>query len=333
MTLMSLQQLEQRVEQVFRAAGTSEKAARSVAQALVLAEADGQKGHGLSRIASYRGQAASGKVDGFAVPVMSQPAAACLLVDARCGFAYPALDKAEEALAVLASETGIAAAAIAHSHHAGVAGHTVEALARAGMIGMMFANSPGAIAPTGGRSAIFGTNPIAFACPRLDGADPLVIDLSLSKVARGKVMVAAQKGEPIPEGWALDADGHPTSDAKAALTGTMLPMGEAKGAALVMMVEILATALTGSLMGYEASSFFETEGTPPRVGQFLIAIHPSAFGHQHTLARIEALISTIAQDGETRIPGMRRFALRHKAVAEGITVDDAMLTQWNGWTA
>lgn len=332
MPIVTLQDLEQRVERVFRTAQTAEPAARSVAQALVLAEADSQKGHGLSRIASYRAQALSGKVDGHAVPVLSQPSPACLLVDARCGFAYPALDKAEDALAALARQTGIAAAAIAHSHHAGVAGHTVEALARQGLIGLMFANSPGAIAPAGGRSAIFGTNPIAFACPGLADTPPLVIDLSLSKVARGKVMVAAQKGEAIPEDWALDAVGHPTSDAKSALGGTMQPMGEAKGAALVMMVEILATALTGSLMGYEASSFFEAEGTPPRVGQLLIAINPAGFGHHQTLERVGQLIATIEQDGETRIPGRRRFDMRTKAMADGLMVEEGIWQQLDDWS-
>src|SRR5690606_20254247 len=110
---------------------------------------------------------------------------------------------------------------------------------------LMFANTPSAIPPAGGSAPLFGTNPIAFAAPR-SGEAPLVIDLSLSKVARGKIMAEKQKGEPIPEGWALDANGNPTTDAAAALVGSMLPMGDAKGAALVLMVELLAAGLTGA---------------------------------------------------------------------------------------
>src|SRR5690606_16573695 len=104
-----------------------------------------------------------------------------------------------------------------------------------GMVALLFANTPAAMAPWGGRRALFGTNPVAAAFP-LPDAEPVVIDISLSRVARGKVMAAAQKGEPIPEGWALDADGNPTTDAGQALAGTMLAMGEAKGAALALMV-------------------------------------------------------------------------------------------------
>ena len=135
----------------------------------------------------------------------------------------------------------------------------MEALARSGLIGLFFSNGPSAIAPWGGSKGVFSTNPIAFAAPR-GARDPLVIDMSLSKVARGKINLAAQKGEAIPEGLALDSDGQPTTDAKAALAGTMLPMGDAKGAQLVLMVEILAAALSASHFGYEAGSFFSGEG-------------------------------------------------------------------------
>ena len=244
-----------------------------VAEALVAAEADGLKGHGLSRLPSYCGQSASGKVDGFARPEAVRVAAAAIKVDARNGFAYPALRLAIEKLAGLTEKTGIAVAAVTNSHHCGVAGHHVEALARKGLCGLLFANTPQAIAPWGGSRGVFGTNPIAFAAPRA-GDDPLVIDLSLSKAARGKIMFARQEGASIPEGWALDANGAPTTDPDAALAGTMLPMGEAKGAALVMMVEILAAALTASNFGYEASSFFAAQGPPPGVGQLLIALAP-----------------------------------------------------------
>ena len=194
---------------------TSEGNAISVAHALVAAEADGLKGHGLSRLPSYAAQSKIGKVDGFAEPKVSQPRRGVAMVDAAHGFAYPALSLAEVVLPEMARTAGIACAGITRSHHCGVAGHPAERLAGVGLVAMLFANTPGAIAPWGGTTATFGTDPIAFACP-LPGAAPIVVDLSLSKVARGNILAARQRGERIPEGWALDAAGNPTTDPQAA---------------------------------------------------------------------------------------------------------------------
>jgi len=302
---------------------TSEANAEYVARALVAAEADGQKGHGLSRLPSYATQAASGKVDGHAVPTVEQGAGASLRIDAGNGFAFPALAKAVDRLTSLTEQTGIAAAGVHHSHHFGQAGYHVEQLAASGLIGLVFGNSPKAIAPWGGKSGVFGTNPIAFAAPRRTES-PLVIDLSLSKVARGKVMVAAKQDEPIPEGWALDANGHPTTDAEAAMQGTMLPMGDAKGAALVLMVEILAAALTGARFGFEASSFFTAEGDPPAVGQFLVAIDPRVFSGNAFSERLETLVGAILQQEGTRLPGARRLALRAASARDGVAIPVAL---------
>jgi len=187
------------------------------------------------------------------------------------------------------------------------------------LIGLSFGNTPQGIAPWGGNKGLFGTNPIAFAAPRKK-ADPMVIDMGLSKVARGRINVAAQKGEPIPEGWAVDAKGEPTTDAKAAMEGTMLPMGDAKGAQLVLMVEILAAALSASHFGYEASSFFTGEGEPPLVGQFLIAIDPDPLSRNHFGERLEDLFTAILAQPGTRLPGERRYALRKEAAQNGISL-------------
>lgn len=318
-TTLNVEQAESLGRTILTRHATGDANAAIVARALVAAEIDGQKGHGLSRLPSYAAQAASGKVDGRAVPVLASTAAAALRIDACNGFAFPALALAVEALSDRATETGIAAAAIHRSHHFGQAGYHVEQLAAAGLIGLVFGNSPKAIAPWGGHAGVFGTNPIAFAAPR-GSQPPLLIDLSLSKVARGKVMVAARQGEPIPEGWALDSTGRPTTDAEAAMQGTMLPMGDAKGAALVLMVEILAAVLTGARFGFEASSFFTADGEPPGVGQFLVAIDPEAFSAGAFAERLETLIGAIlAQDG-TRLPGERRLALRAAAARDGIVV-------------
>jgi (2R)-3-sulfolactate dehydrogenase (NADP+) len=294
-----------------------------VSAALVAAEADGHKGHGASRIPSYAAQAKSGKVDGHAIPVLTKVASGALRVDACSGFAYPAIGKAIDALMELAPKSGIAAAAIANSHHSGVSGHHVEPLARNGLVGLSFGNSPQGIAPWGGSRGLFGTNPIAFAAPRRDD-HPLVIDMSLSKVARGKVNVAAQIGRPIPEGWAIDKEGKPTTDPKAAMQGTMLPMGDAKGAQLVLMVEILAAALSGSQFGYEASSFFDGEGEPPRVGQFMVAIDPGPLSQNAFLDRIEDVLCSILDQKGTRLPGVRRFEMRDAATRDGVMLPNGL---------
>lgn len=146
----------------------------------------------------------------------------------------------------------------------------------------------------------------------------MVIDLALSKVARGKIMVAKRDNKPIPEGWALDAAGQSTTDPDAALSGTMVPMGDAKGAALVLMVEVLAAALTASNFGFEASSFFEAEGDSPGVGQLLLAFAPHPLAGEQFYARIECLFEEILSQDGTRLPGERRLALRKKVVEEGL---------------
>src|SRR5690606_18906188 len=183
---VSLDELRRLLTQALVRAGTSAENAGPVAAALAAAEADGQAGHGVSRLPSYADQVASGKVDGRATPVLHRVRPGAILVDARCGFAYPAIARGLDAAAAAAAAQGVVAVAIANSHHFGVAGYHVERMADRGLVALAFGNSPAAIAPWGGRKALFGTNPIAFACPRrgADGApgDALVIDLSLSKV-------------------------------------------------------------------------------------------------------------------------------------------------------
>jgi (2R)-3-sulfolactate dehydrogenase (NADP+) len=162
----------------------------------------------------------------------------------------------------------------------------------------------------------------------MGNAPPLVIDMALSQVARGKILTAAQRGEAIPRDWAVDEEGRPTTDAKAALRGALQPIGGAKGAALAMMVEVLAVSLTGANFGFEASSFFDADGPPPGVGQFLIAVDPVAFGGGDVFgARMAALASKIEGNGDARLPGSRRIALRERAERDGVMVDAKLLEE------
>ncbi len=305
---------------------TGEEIARQVSRALIAAEIEGQKGHGLSRVASYSAQAKSGKVDGNAAPRVEKVGEAALRIDARHGFAYPAFELVVEELTELTPKTGIAAAVVTNSHHCGVLGYHAGRLARKGMVALVFSNSPKAMAPWGGGDAVFGTNPIAFAAPRKD-QDPLVIDLSLSKVARGKIKVAYEEKKPIPEGWALDAAGNATTDAEAAMSGTMVPLGGAKGAALALMVEILSAALSASHFGFEASSFFTAEGSSPDIGQMIIAIAPGPLSAGRFYERIETLLCAILDQPGTRLPGSGKRDRWDMAKKEGIKVSDAMYNQ------
>jgi (2R)-3-sulfolactate dehydrogenase (NADP+) len=323
-TRLALAAAEARIAALFAESGASPANAASVAWALVMAEADGLKGHGLSRVPTYLAMLRAGKIDGAVVPIASRPKPSVLAIDARHGFAYPAIDLAVAELPEIARVQGVAIAPIRRSSHCGAAGLHVERLAQQGVVALLFANTPAAIAPWGGAKPVFGTNPIAFAAP-LPGRDPLVIDMALSKVARGPIVAAKQKGESIPEGWALDAAGKTTTDAAAALAGTMVPLGDAKGATLALMVEILAASLVGAHFAFEASSFLDDRGGPPDTGQLVMAIDPAGMGGHWFAERMRLLAHAVEDQDGTRLPGVRRLTLRAKARAEGIEVPDELL--------
>lgn len=193
------------------------------------------------------------------------------------------------------------------------------------MVGIACGNSPAAMPAAGGKRAIFGTNPIAAIFPRT-GHPPVSVDLSLSEVARGKLMVAADRGESIPLGWALDQDGNPTTDPKKGLTGSMLAVGGTKGAMLALVVELLVTSLTGAHFGAEADTFFKPEGNQPQLGQVFIVIDPKALGGDAVYAeRIEALLTAMLSDEGVRLPGQRRIQLLEAAKQTGLDVPQPVL--------
>jgi (2R)-3-sulfolactate dehydrogenase (NADP+) len=198
------------------------------------------------------------------------------------------------------------------------------------MVALGFANSPAAMPAAGGRHPIFGTNPVAAVFPRL-GGDPLLIDLSLSEVARGKLMTAAREGKAIPLGWALDSDGNPTADAVAGLSGSMLPFGASsgsKGSMLALVVELLVTAVIGARFGFEASSFFVDEGNQPRIGQTFLLIDPGALAGQASYyARLEVLLADMLRDDGVRLPGARRLAQEQRSLRGGISISGQLYGQ------
>ncbi len=329
MARISMDEARTLVTAALQAAGANAAMARATARALVLAEAQGLGSHGLSRVAQYGGHLRNGRVNGAAVPAIVKSKGAAAIVDAQEGLAFAACELAVREAVARAREFGISIVGVANSHHCGVVIDHLRAAAEAGMVGLGFANSPAAMPAAGGKHPIYGTNPIAAIFPRRGDAIPLMIDLSLSEVARGKLMVAAKEGKSIPAGWALDAQGHPTTDPKAGLEGSMLPIGAVsspKGAMLALVVELLVTALIGANFGFEASSFFVDEGNRPRIGQTFIVIDPDALaGREGFLDRVEVLVREMLVDDGVRLPGARREALLREAQAEGLNVGEAAL--------
>jgi (2R)-3-sulfolactate dehydrogenase (NADP+) len=327
MARFTLPELTALAERALERAGAQAAMATATARALVAADAQGLASHGVSRVPQYATHLANGRADGSARPSIVRERGGAALVDARCGLAFPACALAVDEAIRRAREFGVAFVAVTNSHHFGVAAYHLEPIAAAGMFGMAFGNSPSAMPAAGGRRPLFGTNPIAAAFPRRDGA-PVSVDLSLSEVARGKLMVAAKDGRPIPAGWALDADGNPTTDPKAGLAGSMLPMGGTKGAMLALIVEVMVTALTGAAIGFEASSFFVDEGNRPRLGQAFLVVDPDALaGREVFLDRIETLVRAMLEDEGVRLPGARRRTLAEAAEREGVAIPDALAAQ------
>jgi len=328
---LSLDQVRAEVAAALQRAGASPAMAECTARALVLAEAQGLGSHGLSRVAQYATHLKNGRADGQAQAQVRQRKGAALVVDAAEGLAFPACELAVREAIAIAQQHGVAFVGVVRSHHCGVLVDHLRAVAEAGLVGIGLTNSPAAMPAAGGAHPIFGTNPVAAVFPRRR-ADPLLIDLSLSEVARGKIMVAAKEGRAIPEGWALDASGKPTTDAKAALTGSMLPLGAAsssKGAMLALVVELLVTAVIGANFGFEASSFFVDEGNRPGIGQAFIVIDPGALaGREAFLSRVELLVEEMLKDDGVRLPGARREALRRRAEADGLDIPDSLLATW-----
>ncbi len=308
-------------------AGATRAMAAATAAALVTAEMEGIPSHGASRIPQYCGHVRNGRANGRAVPVVARDARGACVVDAGGGLAFQACAVAAREAIERAKQYGVSFVAVTNSNHFGVAAYHVEAMAGVGMVGFAFSNSPAAMPAWGGKRALFGTNPLAATFPR-PSKPPLVIDLSLSAVARGKIMVAAREGRPIPEGWALDSEGRPTTDARAALQGSMLPSGGVKGAMLALTVELLVCALSGAAFGFESDSFFTEEGRPTRIGQAFLAIDPAALaGREVYNERIETLIAAMTEDPEVRLPGERRRASRERAHLDGVTVPSELLAK------
>ncbi|WP_294227998.1 Ldh family oxidoreductase [uncultured Shimia sp.] len=326
---LTLGEIEDIAFRALVAAGTSEANARPLAAATASTEADGVASHGLAYIPIYAEHVQCGKVDGQAQAVLSHPRPGVICADAATGFAHSAIDAGFEKLIPLAREQGVAALAIRNSYNCGVLGIHTARLAEAGLMGIGFTNAPASIAPSGGAKPVVGTNPFSIAAPGADGQAEVLIDQSASTIAKSEVMKHAREGKAIPEGWALDAQGKPTTDPEVGLKGSMAPSGGYKGVGIALMTEMMAAAMTGATLGTEASPFSGTAGGPPKTGQFFLAIDPGATSGNDFSARISALAASIRDQENARLPGDGRKAKRARAQTEGVAVNVATLDRIN----
>lgn len=326
MAMMDGQAITALAEGALQRAGTRPEQALSLARAVAAAEMDGIRSHGLVYVPIYCEHVQCGKVNGTAVPAVEATGTAAVTVDAANGFAHPAIDAGFAKLLPLARQHGIAAVSVRNSYNCGVLGYHVERLAAEGLVGLGFTNAPASIAPVGGARKVIGTNPFALAAPDGNGGAAFVLDQSASVVAKSEITLHAREGKPIPEGWAYDSDGNPTTDPEAALTGTMAPAGGYKGFGTGLMVELFAAVLAGATLGKDASPFAGTAGGPPATGQFFIALDPASFSGAGFASRMTDLAAAITDQPGARLPGQRRLENRRRNLAAGgVEVDDALI--------
>ena len=318
------------VDRLFQAAGASQAVARLVATSLVASDLAGHTSHGVVRVGQYLDSVAAGEIDPGAEPVIASETTSITMVDARFGYGQVAAHFAMTVTIEKARTQGLAATGIFNCYHVGRLGEWVEMAADQGLIGLAFCNGGvqgGAMAPYGGATRLLGTNPIAAAVP-VAGRPPVVIDFASSAVAEGKLRIARNRGQSVPEGWILRADGQPTTHPEDFYAGgVLLPAAGHKGYGLALLVEFLGGILTGR--GSPALPGFRTGN-----GVLFLVLSVEAFRPPEAfLAEGAALcektkaVPPAAGFDEVLLPGEpeHRAAERHRA--EGIAVDEATWAQ------
>ncbi len=318
MPQLSLDEIETLTRQALTAHGAAPFVAAEVARAVRVAEGHGNKICGLYYVESYCQQLVSGRVRGDVAPKVTSPKPAAVCVDAKYGFAQPAFSHGLVPALDAARRFGTATLAVGHAHTCTSLGFFTEQIAAAGCIALGFTNASPIVAAPGGRTRVIGTNPIAFSVPDGQGGIAMHMDQSTTTVALGKITMTKAAGEKIPLGWALDAEGRPTTDPDAALQGSLVSMGGYKGWGFGLMAEILASALTGSVLSRDVKPLKSPEGPPHDLGQFYILIDPgvsNAFA-----ARVTALAKNVALDPGARMPGQSRKLAETVEVAPDVWV-------------
>jgi (2R)-3-sulfolactate dehydrogenase (NADP+) len=304
-------------------AGTTPDNARYLTEGILDTELSGMAGHGFHWLPFYCRHVKSGKVNGKAKPSVKRVSAVAFRVDAKNGFAHPAIEAGFAKLIPAAKKNGIAGMAVHNSYNAATLGFHTGFLARAGLLAFGFTNSSAKIAPVGGRTAVLGTNPMSFAVPGKAGKIAFLIDQSSSAVAWSTVKQAADEGRDIPLGWALDTAGKPTTDPHKGLEGTMAPSGGYKGFGWGLIVEVMCAALAGANRGPQMGSFTD-DGKPIGCGQFFIAIAPDRFSGGQFEKQVTALAKSITTQKGARLPNARRDANQKRLAKEGLPIDKAL---------
>lgn len=302
-------------------AGTSPANARYFTEAILDTELSGLEGHGFYWLQYYCEHVQSGKVNGKARPRIEKLSPVAFRIDANRGFAHPAIEAGFGKLVPAARKFGIAGLAIHNSYNAATLGFHTGTLAKQGLLAFGFTNSVPAIAPVGGRTPVIGTNPMSFAVPGgKPGKIAFLIDQSSSAVAWTAVKRAADEGRAIPEGWALDSDGRPTTDPVKGLAGSMAPSGGYKGFGQGLMVEVMCAALAGALRGPEMGSFMANDGRTIGCGQFFIALEPGMFSGGSFAKQVAALARSITAQQGARLPNARRVESRKRLSKDGLPI-------------
>ncbi len=322
---ISLKDVQEITQAALEGAGADQINAASVARSTVLAERDGIRSHGLMYVPIYAEHLACGKVDGKAKPEVNCTRPSAICVDAKSGFAHPAIDAGWDVFTSAARTNGVAAMTLYNSYNCGVLGHHAERLAKEGLIGLCFTHAPASIAPVGASKPVIGTNPISIAVPDGSGGAAIVIDQSASVVAKSEIMLRARTGQSIPTHWALDEHGQPTTDPNLALKGSMAPSGGYKGFGIGLLVEILASCLSGAVLSKDASPFSGTKGGPPSTGQCFIAFDPGAYAGDTFIERINTLATAISDQEGAHIPGSKGKVNRQRIADEGVMVAQELL--------
>ncbi|WP_104493289.1 Ldh family oxidoreductase [Paracoccus denitrificans] len=322
---LSVEALAGRVVTIFRKAGLSDDHASALAGVIVAGERDGCKSHGVYRIEGCLRTVKAGKVVPDAKPALRDDGSAVLRVDAGGGYSCAGFELGAPVLAERAGKLGIAALVINDCTHFSALWPEVEKLAALGVAAIAMCPSYATVAPSGGTQPLLGTNPFAFGWPRVDPDRPYVFDFATSVAARGEIELYRREGRQLPEGWAVDGEGKPTTDPEAALAGAMLPFGGHKGSAISTMIELLAGAMIGDFTSREALDFLGTTTLAPRHGELIIAMSPQRFAAGRPgdpFARAEVLLEAIVGQG-ARLPSQRRFAARQRTLSEGVTLTAA----------
>lgn len=311
------------LERLFAERGVTRAQAAATAEVVVEAEIEGLASHGLARVPQYLAQISRGGINATAKVRVEVTGPATAIVHGDNALGAPAGFAAVDALCSLVNESGMGAVAVREASHVGPLSAYVGRVARRGHVAMGFANSPPALAPTGGVKPVLGTNPVALAAPAKDG--PVVVDLALGVAARGKILAARDRGEEIPDDWAVDDRGEQTADPEAALRGALLPIGGPKGYALAMMVEILAGF--GGLISSQIPMPWIEPDRPSTPGLFLIGLAPDRFGAREDYDQRMGSLAKSVRDAGGRLPGDRRRAASTSATDEGLEIDEALLSQ------